>query len=255
MEKEIKNQSIYKAIKILECFSHEQPELSITEISKMTGLYKSNVFNVVSTLARLGYLMQNDVTSRYYLGYKFAKLAGVVESANPLWKIAPKHVQQISNEANELAHFAVGTDTNTKILFVYSAYPDGMSSYDSKRMVGVTIDMHCTALGKAILASSSEQIISNYLENGSFDKITDYTITDKKTFEQELVKTRQLGYAVDDMEREYGIRCVAVPIFLPNGEVAGAISISGPSLRMTDEKIEVFSVLLKDQSKKIELVI
>lgn len=251
--KDAKNQSVYKTIKILECFSHEHPELSITEISRMTGLYKSNVHNILSTLAQMGYIMQNEVTSMYYLGFKFTKLAGVVESANPLWKIVPKYIQLISNEAGELAHFAVGAET--KIMFVYSAYPDGLATYDSKRMLGSTVDMHCTALGKAILSHSGEQAIYNYLEHGSFERVTDHTITDKKTFAQELEKTRRQGYAVDDMEREYGVRCVAAPVFLPSGEVAGAISISGPSLRMTDEKIEQYAVLLKNQLRKIERVI
>lgn len=98
--------------------------------------------------------------------------------------------------------------------------------------------MHCTSVGKAILASLPANEVVEILQRKGMPKHTDKTITDKDLFLEELNQVRQKGYALDLEENETGITCIAVPIYDHLGTVAGAVSISGPTLRMTNERLE-----------------
>lgn len=128
-------------------------------------------------------------------------------------------------------------------------YIEKLEGNETLRMhskVGKRAPMHCTSVGKAILAHLPSSIVSDILERKGMPVHTDKTITDKDEFMKELGQVRQKGYALDLEENEYGITCVAAPIFDHLGKVIAAVSISGPTMRMTDERLDALkSIMVK----------
>ena len=105
-----------------------------------------------------------------------------------------------------------------------------------RSILGERAQMYCTGIGKAMLANMNERAIDEYLNSHELKAFTENSITDKEVFKQELVRfTRQRGYAIDDMEHEFGIKCVAMPIFDRNRNLYAAISISGLASHFTEE--------------------
>ena len=121
-----------------------------------------------------------------------------------------------------------------------------------RSLMGLRVKMYCTGLGKALLAFMPQETIERCCHD-TLERFTENTITDPARLKEELTLIRQQGYAVDDMEHEYGIKCVGVPIFNKTGQVCAAISISGPSLRFGQNRICELAQLLKEYAHKIEL--
>lgn len=235
---EIKVKSLGKALAVLECFSTLKPELGISEIAKMTGLYKSSVHNIVSTYVQLGYLEQNTQTQHYYLGLKMLQFSRVVNHHTGLNDVLMPYMITISKELKERVYLGVPHD---KSVLYLSSYADGV--YASQRtIIGETAPLYCTALGKAVLASldDAESRLPERLE-----RFTENTITEKTALFRDLELTRARGFAVDDMEHEFGIKCVAVPIVDINHQVLCAISASGPSLRFNQHDIPLIAQIMK----------
>ena len=117
--------------------------------------------------------------------------------------------------------------------------------------MGERARMYCTGLGKAMMAYLPEKEVEEYLRR-ELPACTDYTITDAEKLKEELILTRKRGYAIDNMEHEFGVKCVAMPIFNQQHQVEAAISVSGPSLRFEEERIQKIAEKLKDTVRKIE---
>lgn len=111
--------------------------------------------------------------------------------------------------------------------------------------------MYCTSVGKAMLANMTKEEVENCL-SGELEAYTENTITDKDKLLEEIEKTRIRGYGIDDMEIMFGIKCVGVALLNHDGKVEGGLSISAPSLRMSDEKIELYAKILKEYAAKIQ---
>jgi DNA-binding IclR family transcriptional regulator len=246
MADEIKVKSLYKALQVLECFSVEQPELGITEISQRLGLYKSNVSNIVMTFVKAGYLEQNPENSKYRLGFKILELGNIISSNISLRKLLQPLMQEIAESANEVVYLAVHYEG--EVFYLDSAYPKNKLA--TRSMLGVKAPLHCTGIGKAMLAFLPEEAAEAVL-NKPLKKYTENTITDREALVQELAEIRRKGYSVDRMEHEYGIKCVGIPILNKRGQVIAGMSVSGPSLRFDDEKIKQFAMLLKDAASRI----
>ncbi|WZL77391.1 IclR family transcriptional regulator [Eubacteriales bacterium mix99] len=248
MERKINQvKSLYKAMKVLECFTVEQPELSITEISCKLGLYKSNVYNILSTFEQLGYVSQNPENSKYRLGIKILNRSFVFNSHMSIQRIALPHMQRIADSSRENVYLAV--PNGTEVVYLESCCPYGIAP--SRNLQGERAPMYCTAIGKAMLAYSPQKVIDEVYKD-KVRKFTEQTITKKSKLEEELKLIQSRGYAIDDMEHEYGIRCVGMAIKNSSGEAYAGLSVSGPSPRIDDKKTELLAGLLQENIRTIE---
>lgn len=245
MEEKPKVKSLEKALKILECFTVEAPELGITEISHQLDLYKSNVYNLVSTFEQCGYLEQNSQTGKYRLGHSIMKLSHVISTTMGFHSIVKQSITDLARQIDETVYFGIPDGEN--VMYMEGAFPEKYN-YNMRSIQGMTAPMVCTAIGKAMLAYMQEEFIETILEK-PMERFTDYTITDPQVMKEELKKIRERGYSTDNMEHEYGIKCVGVPILNHNGEVIGALSATGPSLRFSEEQSNLFVELLKDKAE------
>lgn len=241
---DVKVKSLEKSLKVLECFSVEEPELGITEISQRLGLYKSNVHNIVSTFESCGYLEQNLQTGKYRLGHNIMKLSHVVSTSMGFHSVVRRCIDELSNDIDEIVYFGIPDKEN--VMYIEGAFPE--KYYNIRTIQGLTAPMVCTSIGKAMLAFMNEEFIDKVLEK-PLKKFTDYTVTDPKEMKEQLLQTKLRGYSTDNMEHEYGIKCVGVPVFNQAGELVGALSTTGPSLRFSEEQSLIYVKKLKEKAE------
>ena len=244
-EGEVKVKSLQKAMEVLECFIQKQP-LGVTEISEKLGLYKSNVHNILMTFTALGYLTQDDETGKFHLGVSVMTLSRAFREGLDITRVAVPFMREIANEAGELIYLTVPKDDS--VIYLEGISPDNQRMV-SKSVAGEDCKMYCTAVGKAMLANMPKEEVEKCI-SGKLEAYTENTITDKKSLLEEIEKTRIRG--IDDMEIMFGIKCVGVALLNHDGKVEGGLSISAPSLRMSDEKIELYANILKEYAAKIQ---
>ena len=249
-ENKAKVKSLYKALRLLDCFDIKNPELGIKELSERSGLLKSSVHNIVSTFQMCGFIEKNSASGKYRLGKKLLTLSNILYSTDQIKAIVKPYMDKISEECNETVYLAFPSDTD--VVYVEGSYPRGM--FSTRSIVGVRVKMYCTGVGKAILAYSGEDSLQAVLDDG-LKPFTPFTLTKETELRDELDVTRERGYAIDNMEHEHGIRCVGVPVHNHSGQLIGAMSISGPSLRMMDDSLILFAQKLKEAASEIESVL
>jgi IclR family transcriptional regulator, KDG regulon repressor len=225
--------SVSRALDIVTIVSMKKGGMGVTEISKQMDINKSSVYRILSTLVQYGYIDQDDETGRYKLGYKFLEISSKLLESIDLREEAKPFLQELENETNEVIHLVVYDQGEV----VYIEKLEGNETLRMHSKVGKRAPMHCTAVGKAILAHLPTSVALGILERKGMVVHTDKTITDKDIFTQELKQVKEKGFALDLEENEYDITCIAAPIFDHLGKVIAAVSISGPTIRMKDARL------------------
>jgi IclR family KDG regulon transcriptional repressor len=226
--------SVSHALDLLEQFRDDIDELGVTELSKRLSLHKNNVFRLLATLESRNYIEQNKVTENYRLGLKtlelgqtFIKQMGLLRQSRPI-------LERLVRECNETTYVAVLKDFQI-------VYLDVVETDMTVRVVpriGTQLPAYCTAAGKVQIAFMSEEELAKYLPAKELKRFTPNTITDRQALKGQLREIVEKEYAVDNEELDIGVRCVGAPIRDYTRRIVGAISVSGPTMRLTDERIE-----------------
>lgn len=227
-------QSVDRTLSILELISDYNEGLGITDISEKVGLHKSTVHRLLGTLIYKGYVVQDVNTNKYRLTLKLFELGNKRIGDMDILDASKIYTEALMESINEVVHVVIRD--NDDIIYIDKVEADNNIRMASK--VGRRSPLYSTSVGKAILAYLDEGEVQRIWNNSKIEKLTEKTITDYDVFLQELSKIKKLGYAEDDEENELGVRCIGAPVFNFRGEVEGAISISGPTFRVTKEKID-----------------
>jgi DNA-binding IclR family transcriptional regulator len=239
--------SVEKACLLLEVVSDYPDGISITELADRVGMYKSTAHRLLNTLMRRGYIEQDRRTGRYKLGYTLLDLGMKLLSSIDLRREALPYLRELAVESNEVVHLAL-LDQGEMV------YIEKVESSNTVRMhsrIGKRVPAHATGLGKVILAYLPRSETLAVIDRYGLPQLTERTITDRQAFLRCLDEVRKAGYAVDVEENEPGICCVAAPIWDHTGRVVAACSVSGPSLRMTPERMEELKPLVKETGLRI----
>jgi len=240
-------QSVSRALDILKCFDGQDAAMGISKISDRMRLSKSTVYGLVNTLVTGEFLEQDDQTKQYRLGIKLFELGNLVYKRMDLRNEAIQYCQKLVELHAATVHLAVHYDT--EIVYVEKfEVPGAIVEYSQK---GKRAPMHCTGVGKAIMAFLDEKEFNDYLNKENFVKFTDCTITDPDKLVEEAQRIRVCGYAVDDEEIETGLRCVAAPIFNAQKKAIAAISISASTARLPINNIDRVAKDVKDYAQWI----
>lgn len=246
-EREVKVKSLQKALDILNCFTRK-PTWGVTEISDYLGLNKSNVHSILSTFTAMEYLRQDGETGKYRLGMAVYTLCHALGDELMIGSVAQPYMQELSEWSGEQVY--LGIPHRDEVIYVSLTYP--VESLNLMRTImGERAKMYCTGLGKAMMAYQTEEELERYFPQ-SMEAFTEYTITEPEALRAELQRIRQRGYAIDNMEHEFGIKCVGMPILNRQRKLEAAISVSGPSLRFGEERIPVLAQKLREIVDKIE---
>jgi len=239
-------QSVKRAMAILEELATQKEGLGVTELARRINLHKSTVHRMLNTLLDMGYVEQNASSEKYRLGMKLLFLGGAILERMDIRHEAQDLIQELSERVNETVHLVVPDG--------YAAvYIDKIDSNKTIRMysqIGRLAPLHASAVGKAILAFSDDKFIKEVLKR-DLVKFTANTITEPGKLLEHLKKIREQGFSLDDEENEEGIRCIGAPIFDYRGKVIGAISVSGPTVTVTQEKINSIAESVMECAKKI----
>ncbi|MDR0137578.1 IclR family transcriptional regulator [Metabacillus idriensis] len=249
MDRENMVKSVSRALDIITLVSLKKGGLGVTEIANQIDINKSSVYRILSTLVQYGYIEQDAETGKYKLGYKFLEISSKLLESIDLRAEARMYLQELENETNEVIHLVVYDQGEV----VYIEKLDGSETLRMHSKVGKRAPMHCTSVGKAILAYLPSSVVLDILERKGLPMHTDKTITNKEDFLLELNSVRQKGYALDLEENENGITCIAVPIFDHMGNAIAAVSISGPTIRMTEERLEHLQSRMRNIGRQISL--
>ena len=221
-------QSIERAFSILELYQRTGcSEYSLKEISNELGLNKSTAFGLINTLTNLGYLRQNSENQKYALGLKLLSLSNTVKVQNIIIRAAHPYLEQICRKYGETVHCAVRHQGGV----IYVDKVEATGSITISTQVGTQNDLHCTGVGKCLLAYMSPEE-QERIYTGSLRTMTYNTITNSERLREEIRRVRQNGYAVDQEEISLGLSCVAVPVSSARETAACAISVSGMTSRI-----------------------
>jgi IclR family acetate operon transcriptional repressor len=233
-------QSIDRALDILEALASRRSPTGISELAHNVGLHVSTVHRLLTTLVDRGYVRQDPETSRYHLAARVFSLSNAADMQLDLRLVAHPYLELLMRKVGETANLVTaGAD--------HVIYLDQVESMHLVKMFtapGMRAPLYCTGTGKAILAFRSPRQQEAVLA-GTFPRHTPHTIVTRADLERELAAIRARGYAIDNEEMEEGVRCLAVPVFDRRGDVTGAISVSGPTSRMTLERVEGFVPLAR----------
>jgi DNA-binding IclR family transcriptional regulator len=227
-------QAVSHALDLLEQFRGEVDELGVTELSKRLKLHKNNVFRLLATLESRGYIEQNRVTENYRLGLKTLELGQTFIRQMGLLRQSKPVLDALVSECNETSYVAVLKDYNI-------IYLDAVETDMTVRVVprvGSRLPAYCTAAGKIQLAHMNDEELENYFQQRELKPYTDNTITNREVLKKQLKQVVENGYAIDDEELDIGVKCVSAPIRDYTRRIIGAVSISGPSMRFSSERME-----------------
>lgn len=247
-------QSVDRALKILELFSQEQSELSIKEISEMLELPKSTVHGLVSTLKFRGYLSQDISTEKYSLGLRLFELGNLVKSKTELIKISLPYIHQLVKKVNETVHLVI-LDGNEALYVEKVEGTQGLRMYSQ---VGKRAPMHCTGVGKGILAFLNKERRDEIISQIELKAYTENTLVNVDDLIRDLEIARKNGYAVDDEEIEIGLKCIAAPIFDYKNNPVASISCAGPKSRINKKEeliVKEIKNVANDISQKLKFKI
>jgi IclR family transcriptional regulator, KDG regulon repressor len=227
-------QSLGRAFSILEEVARHREGIGLADLSKLVGLHNSTTFHLAKTLVSLGYLRQERDSKRYRVGRPLFALAASALDEIEMVNLATPILEDLSRESGESGHFAVRMGDAVVVI----ARTSGPGAFQLTDRVGVVRPAHCTALGKIMLASLRPDQLKRFLERVELKPSTKKSITDPAMLLRDIAEIRRSAIAFDDGEFNAEVRCVAVPVYNFTGEVIGAMGISGPIWRMTDQVLQ-----------------
>jgi IclR family acetate operon transcriptional repressor len=238
-------QSVDRAVSILEILAR-RGAARVTEVAAEVGIHKSTAFRLLATLEARGLVEQDGGRGAYRLGFGIVRLAGGTPARQDLHRYSRPVCQWLAEQAGETVNVAIrdaGHAVNIEQVM-------GSAVVTTVNWVGRHTPLHATSSGKVLLAHLPEQELARLLA-GPLQRYTANTVVDPARLREQLRAVRDDGYAVTVEELEIGLNTVAAPIRAFDGTVAAAVSVSGPSYRITPERLASLAELVKSAGEAI----
>ena len=240
-----KVQSLDRALEILRLLGSE-PEMRVTDLARRLEVHKSTVFRLLSTLQEHGLVEQTPTTEKYRLGYGLVRLAGAVVAELDLARASRSVLQELATRTGETVNLAI-LQGEQVVNIDQIAAPNLVVNVN---WVGKQTPLHATSNGKVLLAYLSEDERRRLLDR-SLPRLTPRTITDPRILEKQLHRVLTDGYAFTLEELELGLNAVAAPVYAADGRVQAAVSVAGPSYRVTPQRLSDLGEMTKDAAAAI----
>ncbi len=223
--------SLARGLEVISAFSRAKPKMTLSDMSRATGMTRATVRRLLLTLVREGYAKTDG---RYFsLQPKVLKLGFAVISSMGLWDVAQPIMNTLSGDLQESC-FAVVLDGD-EVTYVAKA--------DAKRVVNIGINVgsrapaYAVSSGRVLLAALPDDELQHYLDHSKFEKLTPHTTVSKVKLREEIEEVRARGWSIVDQELEIGLRSISVPVRNPEGDVLAALNVCCPSARISPEEI------------------
>ena len=234
-------QSLDRGLYLMEILSRSDKPMGLPELAEILEVDRSTIHRLMGTLLQRGYVTQDPENKRYTVGYKVISLSRRAIDGHSLRAAAKPYLTQLTEETGESTNLCVPAGEHA-VCIDYEASPSPLAVTND---IGIEFLYHATAGGKVILAHMPEEKQKQIIESYELTEFTPRTITTRERLANNLEMIRIQGYGVDDEEHYIGVRCIAAPIRDYSGKVIAALSMSGPSSRITLAKIpEIASIVV-----------
>ncbi|MEA1966837.1 MAG: IclR family transcriptional regulator [Thermodesulfobacteriota bacterium] len=237
--------SLAKGLDVLELLA-EKGESSVSDVAKTLGHNRTGSHRLLATLKELGYVEQN-LNNKYHLTFKMLELGMKLSNRLGIRTLALPYMEQLSTAFGETINLGVRDGFN--ILHLEKIDSTEILRMDSP--IGSTAPVYCSALGKAITAFMPGGLLASFLSEIKITPHGPNCVSSAKELETELAKVKNQGFAMDDEELASGLRCVAAPVFDHAGAVRYSISVSGPAMRLTKERVQQIQKKLKNSCHEL----
>lgn len=237
--------SVRRAFNILEIID-ENDGIEIGELADIKDMPRSTAHIYLKSLTKTGFVVEEDGT--YRLSLQFLEYGGRVRRKRRFFHVAKGEIKDLADKTGEVA--SLGIEENGKRVLIYKS-EGGDAIYD-KAPTGEQTNLHWTALGKVILAYLPPERVDAIVEEQGLPELTEYTVTTRDSLRDELKTIRERGYSLEDEERRSGVRSIAVPVQPDSEDVVGAVSLTGPKRKFTEERIE--SELLSEIKNAVNVI-
>lgn len=242
------NHSVLKAFHLLEYFTRDKPEWGVRELAQALGANKSTTYRLLATLESAGVLQKNTDTDRYGLGLKLFELGHRVSIHHSFQQKTHPILMKVAEEITETVHLGI-LKAHQVFMVDKVESPRGLKL---SSFIGTYSPLHCTSLGKILLAYLDRNEREQVLDSLTYENRTSFTHTTKASLSKELEEVNHRAYALDREELEIGLICVAVPVFNTKGELVAALSAAGPSQRFREDALDEYVETLEKGAKAIQ---
>jgi DNA-binding IclR family transcriptional regulator len=223
----------FKALRVLEVVAASPQPVTLSFVADSVAIDKSTTYRMLNTLVVAGYVVRDNLSKRYSLSYKLVYLSRNLLAENEISRLSRQILEELTTATQETVHLNILDDCQTVVIQKVK----GTQLVAVDFQIGDRSQLHCTSIGKALLAFQDVRFIEEVIAAG-LPQMASNTIIDPGAFRKELYRIRSQGYALDDHEFSDNMRCIAAPIFEQGGKVRMGISISGPDTRFTLDKLE-----------------
>lgn len=228
----------------------EAPEApTASQITRLSGLHASTVHRFLANLEAAGYLWRDEATHSYSLGPSCISLGRAALNGLGVRRICLPYLQELNRTTRESVHLTVRQNATA----VYVEKLEALEPLRIFSQVGAAVPLHCSGVGKILLAYAGEQELQELLPRLELTRRTPSTITSPQQLEAELGRVRRQGYALDMEENEQHIRCIAGPVRGEDGQIRAAFSITGPAVRMTKQRLRELIPLVLHVSQSVSV--
>ncbi|HKU28902.1 IclR family transcriptional regulator [Arthrobacter sp. NyZ413] len=247
VKEDTKTDMIGKALGLLVLLGNEPKGASASELARQADLPFSTTYRLLGSLTRDGFVDYEADGRRYHLGLRVFQLGQRVSNHHGFAGTARPILQRVTEGTGEATILSV-RDGHHHLT---------VNKVDGPQMFRVTSDpghlgmLHTTAVGKALIAFADDVERKELVEGIELEPLTEFSITDREVFREEIDKTRRQGYALMDQENEVGMRAVAVPVLNSQGIAFASLATAVPVFRMEVEQLIAVVPLLKSAAAEL----
>ncbi len=226
-------QSLDRAVAVLDLLGESEGPLGLADVCERMALHKSTAHRALMVLERRG-LIERTPENRFHLGLKLYDLGSrAVEQIDLRARVHP-WFRRLSAQVGETIH--LGVLQKTSVVYLDKVEPNNRRVWLASR-IGASNPVYCTAMGKAMLAFLPAEAAAEIIGRIRFVRYTRRTLMTPEALMRSLDRVRRRGYAIDDEEVEEGVRCIGAPILSESGHPMAAVSVSGPTSRITQQSV------------------
>ncbi len=244
-------QSLNRGLALLQALASAEYGLGLSELAQQAALPASTVHRLLGTLQQARFVQNDPDTGRWRIGVQAFTVGSAFLSHRDLVRETHPYLRRLVEQGGETANLAIRDGDHA----VFIAQVQCQELMRMLARLGGRAPLHASGVGKALLCMASPTAIADLAARTGLPRFTDRTITDANALARALDATRRQGYALDAEEQADGLRCVAAPIFDEYGQATAAISLSGPTARMTDARLAELGALLADTGRAVTLAL
>ncbi|CAN7767616.1 HTH-type transcriptional regulator BhcR [Mesorhizobium sp. LjNodule214] len=243
-------QSLDRALRILAIVA-EGSGLSLSEIAAQSGLAASTAYRMLTTLQNHGMVEFESTDQLWSIGVETYRMGAAFLRRRKLVDRARIVMQELMEKTGETANLGVAEDD----CVVFVSQVETHQAIRAFFRPGTRSSFHASGIGKAVLAHLEPERVGAILRKAGLERFTENTLSDISALAHDLVRIKLRGWSVDDEERHPGMRCVAAAIFNEFGEPIGGVSVSGPTVRVTQERLAEIGPLVREAATEITRMI